>query len=144
MEIWNFFFENQGNSFNILARKWKDKLLHLNTKKSQIGITKVVDRTRKVGWDQPFFCWKAKLNIKKLKNEVNLKVFQSAKVREKISKNHQIFIFGFQCVTKNIEGWLKFHTSNTVYSQIWLNIPRDDRQFFYIFLILTLSKSKKS
>jgi hypothetical protein len=64
----------------------------------------VIGRTRKVGWDQPFFCQKAKLNIKKLENELILEVFQSAKVREKISKNHQIIIFGFQCLTKNIEG----------------------------------------
>jgi len=30
---------------------------------------------------------------------------------EKISKNCQIFIFGFQCVAKNREGWLKICTS---------------------------------
>jgi hypothetical protein len=39
----------------------------------------VVGRTRKVGWDQPFFCQKAKLNIKKLKNEVILEVFNQQK-----------------------------------------------------------------
>jgi len=37
----------------------------------------------------------------------------------------QTYVFGFQCVNKNIEGiWLfRFCISNLVYSQIWLNLP---------------------
>jgi len=36
----------------------------------------------------------------------------------------QTYVFGFQYVNKNIEGWLfRFCISNLVYSQIWLNLP---------------------
>ncbi len=35
----------------------------------------------------------------------------------KISKNHRIPTFGFECVAKDIEGGLKFCTSYMVYSQ---------------------------
>jgi len=36
----------------------------------------------------------------------------------------QTYVFGFQCMNKNIEGWLfRFCISNLVYSQIWLNLP---------------------
>jgi len=39
-------------------------------------------------------------------------------------KNGKTYVFGFQCVNKNIEGWLfRFCISNLVYSQIWLNLP---------------------
>jgi hypothetical protein len=42
--------------------------------------------------------------------------------------------FGFHWVAKYIEGWLKAYTSYLVYSQIWLNLPKKDCQFFHIFL----------
>jgi len=58
-----------------------------------------------------------------------------ARIEEKNSKNHQISIFDFQCVSMNIEGWLKDFTPHLVYSQIWLNLPRDDPHFFYTFLL---------
>jgi hypothetical protein len=48
--------------------------------------------------------------------------FQSPKVY----LNHNIFIFGFQCVAINIEGWFTI----LVYNKFWLNIPRDDCQYF--------------
>jgi hypothetical protein len=32
-----------------------------------------------------------------------------------------------------VKGWLNVFTIFTVYSQIWLNLPRDDCHFFYIF-----------
>jgi hypothetical protein len=38
-------------------------------------------------------------------------------------------MFGFQCVVKNKKGWLKFCISYVAYSQIWLNIPMNDRHF---------------
>ncbi len=34
----------------------------------------------------------------------------------------------------DLEGWLKIYTSCPVYSQIWLNLPRDDCHFLCIFL----------
>ncbi len=60
---------------------------------------------------------------------------RSPELRKKISKNHQISIFDFQCVSMKIEGWLKDFTPHLVYSQIWLNLPRDDPHFFYTFSI---------
>ncbi len=45
-----------------------------------------------------------------------------------------------------IEGQLKFCTSCMVYSHIWLNIPRDESHFVYIFIwmLVTLAKNKNS
>jgi len=62
---------------------------------------------------------------------VFFKGFQLPKVRKK--RICQIPIFGFQCVTKYIKGWVKIYTSYLAYSQIWLNLPINDHQFFYIF-----------
>jgi hypothetical protein len=56
-------------------------------------------------------------------------------VRENISKTHQICIFDFQCVAKNIKGYLKFCTSYLVCNQIWLNLLRDDCHFLYIIQV---------
>jgi hypothetical protein len=65
-----------------------------------------------------------------------------AKVRKKknLLKNGQIIVFGFQCVAIYIyrerererKGWLKY----MVCSQIWLNLPRDNRHFFNMHKIL--------
>jgi hypothetical protein len=49
----------------------------------------------------------------------------------KNSKIHQIFIFGSEDATKDIEGWLKFCISYPVYSQIWLILPGDYCHFGY-------------
>jgi hypothetical protein len=59
----------------------------------------------------------------------------SPELRGKNSKNHEISIFDFQCVSMNVEGWLKDFTPHLVYSQIWLNLPRDDPHFSYTFLM---------
>jgi hypothetical protein len=65
--------------------------------------------------------------------------FQWPKVRgggEKTKgRNCQMFICDFHCVAKDIEGWLKICSLILIYSQIWLNPPRDNRHFFYIFQI---------
>ncbi len=46
-----------------------------------------------------------------------------------------MFICDFHCVAKDIEGWLKICSLILIYSQIWLNPPRDNRHFFYFFQI---------
>ncbi len=72
--------------------------------------------------------------------------FQLPEVREKRVKNCQICIFSFHHVAKHIEGWLKNFTLFLFYSQIWLNLPRDDCQSFYSFqwMIATLATNKNS
>jgi hypothetical protein len=40
--------------------------------------------------------------------------------------NHQISTVSFNEVARSIEGLLKIFASHLVYSQIWLNLPRDD------------------
>jgi len=69
-----------------------------------------------------------------------------ARSEKKISKYRQIFIMGFQCVAKNIKESLKMCTLYLNYSQIWLNLLRDDRHFFYTFLrmLVTLALNKSS
>ncbi len=54
---------------------------------------------------------KIKNQNSKLENEMILKVFNHQKWDKKISKILPNSIVGFQCVAKNIEGWLKFCTS---------------------------------
>jgi hypothetical protein len=51
-------------------------------------------------------------------------------------KIHQISIFGFRCVAMNTKGWLKICASYMVYTQIWLNLFKDDSHFFNIFLCM--------
>ncbi len=48
------------------------------------------------------------------------------------SKNSKISIFGFQCVAKKkYRRMVKdFVLCMLVYSQIWLNLPRDNSHFF--------------
>ncbi len=65
------------------------------------------------------FCQSVKLKIKKWSDFEGFQPPKSGK--KKTSKNHQIFIFSFQYVTKNIERWLKICISYLFYSQIWLN-----------------------
>jgi hypothetical protein len=50
-------------------------------------------------------------------------------MRGKNRLKHKIFIFGFQCVTKNMEGWLNICTSYLIYNQICLNFSSDDCHF---------------
>ncbi len=53
---------------------------------------------------------------------------QKKKQKSKISK---ISIFGFQCVAKKYRRMVKYFVlSMLVYSQIWLNLPRDNSHFF--------------
>jgi hypothetical protein len=40
------------------------------------------------------------------------------------------FMFSFECVAKDIEGWLLFCTSYLVYSQFWLNVSESDCHFW--------------
>ncbi len=65
---------------------------------------------------------------------------------EKKGKNHQIHMIGFHCVARNIEGSLKICALFLVYSQIWLNLLRDDSHFFCIFLwmVTTLATNQNS
>jgi hypothetical protein len=61
-----------------------------------------------------------------------------------LSKNFPIFnILVFSVVAKNIEGWLNILASYVIYSQIWLNLPMDDRHFFYIFLWMIATLATK-
>ncbi len=76
-----------------------------------------------------FFCMH-EISPKVSKMKWLLKLFNCQKW-EKGKKNPT---FGFQWVAKYIEGWLKAYTSYLVYSQIWLNLPKKDCQFFHIFL----------
>ncbi len=72
--------------------------------------------------------------------------FQSPKLIKK-GENCQLSTFGFQCLARNMEGWIKKTCiSYLVFSRIWLNLPRDDSHFFYILLwmIATLATKKKS
>jgi hypothetical protein len=56
-------------------------------------------------------------------------------VRKSKWKNWYFKVLGFHCVAKNIDGWLKICTLFLVCSQMWLHLPRDNRHFFYIFLL---------
>jgi len=72
--------------------------------------------------------------------------FQSRKKWGKTIKNHQIHICGFHCAAKHTEAWIKICASFLVYSQIWLNLPRDDCHFSYIsqWMITTLASNRNS
>jgi hypothetical protein len=51
-------------------------------------------------------------------------------------KNHQTSTFGFECVAKNIKMMIKvLYFAYLVCSQMWLNLPKDDGHFFYIFQV---------
>jgi len=52
-------------------------------------------------------------------------------VRKKLVKIEIFLHLVFSLEPKNIKWWLKIHTSYLVYSQIWLNLPRDDRHCGY-------------
>jgi len=63
----------------------------------------------------------------KFKKESDFGGFQLPEVRGKKSRNRQIDICNFHCVAKHIEGMIK----DLVYSQIWLNLARDNYHFSY-------------
>jgi hypothetical protein len=67
--------------------------------------------------------------IKKIVNELILE-FLFVKSEGKLVKKDQIFIFGFECIAKNLERVC----NQMVYKQIWLNLLRGDHHSFYIFL----------
>jgi hypothetical protein len=50
---------------------------------------------------------KKEIKYLKLKNEVDFKGFNHQKIRKKRVKNHQISIFGFQCVAKYIKRMIQ-------------------------------------
>jgi hypothetical protein len=52
-------------------------------------------------------------------------------------------LFGFLNVGHKYRKSFKlfFSFRNLVHSQIWLNLPKDDRQFSYIFLCMTITKA---
>jgi hypothetical protein len=79
------------------------------------------------------FVRKAKLKTKSSKKIVILQVFSRQKREGKKRIIRHFRIFGFQRVAKTIEGWLKIYTWFLVDSQIWLNLPREDRHFCYIY-----------
>jgi hypothetical protein len=67
------------------------------------------------------FPWRIHTKLKnwKTENSLILEVFNHQKCGPKnYSKNHQISIYGFNCVVKDTEGWLKFCTSYLVYSMV--------------------------
>ncbi len=84
---------------------------------------------------------KAKKNLK-FKKEANFGGFQLSEMRKK-SWNDQNRILGFHCVIKHIEGSLKICTLCLIYSQIWLNFPKDDCHFF-LWMVTTLATNKSS
>jgi hypothetical protein len=92
----------------------------------------------------PYFYWRIlpEKGIQKLKNWECSEFgnLQLLAMRERISENRQISIFGFQCEAKC--AWIiKDLYFTLVYIHIWLNRSRDDRHFFDIFLgiIITLA-----
>jgi hypothetical protein len=46
-------------------------------------------------------------------------------------------------VAKYLEGWFKIHASCLIYSQIWLNLPEDHCQIFYIFYSMVTTLATK-
>jgi hypothetical protein len=85
----------------------------------------------------PFIYWR---NFAKIQNwtieQLKMKWFFRVSIaRSEGKKILQIFKFGFPYV--GIEGWFKIFIWYLVYSQIWINLPRDDHHFGYIkkFLI---------
>jgi hypothetical protein len=56
-----------------------------------------------------------------------LEAFQSSEVRKEKSENCQICIFGFHCIAKKyIEMIEEIFILFLIYSQIWLDLPRED------------------
>ncbi len=96
---------------------------------------------------QPFFYWR---NF--AKKEIKIQLFEKEwfwtisanRSGKSNSKNHQIHIFGVHCVAKHTKGWLINFILFLAYSHIWLNLPRDDCHFFYIFqcMVTTLATKK--
>jgi hypothetical protein len=79
-----------------------------------------------------FFSSKKRQKNYRLKKN-DLEVLNHKMLKENI-KFFKIPINGFQCVVRNIFKWLKIYISYLVYSQIFLNLLKDDSHFFSIFL----------
>jgi hypothetical protein len=67
---------------------------------------------------------------------------EKKKFKKKIKTSNFI---NLHCVAENIKGWLKICTLFLFYNLIWLNLPKDNGHFFYIFLwmMATLATNKK-
>jgi hypothetical protein len=73
--------------------------------------------------------------------KIFFKKFQFAINEKKITRLLKLFGF-FSMLATKIESRLNFcRISYLVHSQIWLNIPKDDRHFSYIFLCMTITKA---
>lgn len=89
----------------------------------------VIHRNQNALLDQPFL-WARFCKLKFWNFEKKyFGGFQLLEVTGKTSKNHQISICDFECIAKDIKGWLKFSTSSLVYSQISLNLLKEDCHF---------------
>ncbi len=79
--------------------------------------------------------------VKRLQNQ--MKCFLTSSItkgmKKKMVKVSSFLYLVFPCVAQNVERWLNILISYMVYSQIWLNLPKDDCHFFYIFLQMTAS-----
>jgi hypothetical protein len=81
------------------------------------------------------FYQKAKWEMRNMKLKWFWKV-SITKTEGKKGKNCLFLIVCFECVAININGWLKILYSYLVYSQIWLNLLKDDHHVFYIVLCM--------
>ncbi len=79
---------------------------------------------------------KSEMRNEKYEIEVILEGFHHQKWGKKKGKNCLFLIVCFECVAININGGLKILYSCLVYSQIWLNLFKDDHQVFYIVLCM--------
>ncbi len=63
-------------------------------------------------------------------------------MKKKITRLLKLFSFFSMLATTKIESRLNFCCiSYLVHIQIWLNLPKDDRHFYYIFLCMTITKA---
>jgi hypothetical protein len=86
------------------------------------------------------FAKNKKSNIK-IQKISNFRSFQLLEARGKNNKNLSDFNTWFSVCNQNTEERLKTCTTYLVYGQIWLNLPKDDHHFYYIFpwMIATLT-----
>jgi hypothetical protein len=97
---------------------------------------------------QRFLCYFAKKWKKKFKIKSKKHWHHGFSVAISDGKQMTIarFVYlAFHCVTKNRKRWLNSFTLFLVYSQIWLNLLKDDCHFFYVFqwMIATLATNKQ-
>jgi hypothetical protein len=80
------------------------------------------------------FHQKKKLKIENLKEKWFWRFLVVRDPQKRIFKFVKFIYLVSHCVVKNIEEWLNIWNVFLVYSQIWLNLFRDDPDFFYIVL----------